>query len=233
MANVLGIEVSGTTYDIEDETARSTASSASSLATQASEDVGTLQTTVNNISDSVDRIADDLQTAEDNIGDLADLETTAKADLVSAVNEVNEKADEANKTSIFDFLTLVFGSYDGSTPLMGDTDEESFVATIPNYASYKGIAIVCGDSLYSSNSQSGRQQGKELKFLLKRADGSCEIQLMQFLGGERLVTEHQNIRVTSSGQITIYPGVAPKEDSDSDTTTSQYLFGVYAVYGIN
>lgn len=87
MANVNGIEVSGTTYDLEDTTARTTASSASSVATQASSDVSTLQTTVNNISDSVDTIADDLQTVEDNIGDLADLETTDKTDLVSAINE--------------------------------------------------------------------------------------------------------------------------------------------------
>lgn len=91
MANVNGIEVSGTTYDIEDTSARNTASSASSVATQTSSDVSALQTTVNNISDSVDTIADNLQTVEDNIGDLADLETTANTDLVSAINEVKSE----------------------------------------------------------------------------------------------------------------------------------------------
>lgn len=88
MANVNGIEVSGTTYDVEDTSARNTASSASSVATQASNDVSALQTTVNNISDSVDRIGDDLQDVKDNIGDLANLDTTTKTDLVSAINEV-------------------------------------------------------------------------------------------------------------------------------------------------
>lgn len=91
MANITGIEVSGSTYDLEDTTARNTASSASSTATQASADVSALQTTVNNISDNVDTIADDLQTAEDNIGDLADLETTTKTNLVGAVNEIVSK----------------------------------------------------------------------------------------------------------------------------------------------
>lgn len=91
MANVKGIEVSGTTYDVEDTSARTTATSAASTATQASDDVSALQTTVNNISDNVDTIADDLQTVEDNIGDLADLDTTVKTDLVSAINEVAGK----------------------------------------------------------------------------------------------------------------------------------------------
>ena len=91
MANVTGIEVSGTAYDLEDTTARNTASSASSAATQASGDVSALQTTVNNISDSVDSISDDLQTVQDNVGDLADLETTVKTDVVSAINEIVTK----------------------------------------------------------------------------------------------------------------------------------------------
>lgn len=92
MANVNGIEVSGTTYNIEDETARNAATSAAQTATQASDDVSTLQTTVNNISDSVDTIEDDLQTVQDNIGDLADLETTAKANLVAAINEIAQSS---------------------------------------------------------------------------------------------------------------------------------------------
>lgn len=108
MANVNGIEVSGTTYNIEDETARNTASSASSVATQASNDVSALQTTVNNISDSVDIIADNLQTVEDNIGDLADLETTVKTSVVNAINEVNGKliSLRVENTGLGDLVTI-------------------------------------------------------------------------------------------------------------------------------
>lgn len=91
MTNVKGIEVSGTTYDIEDTSARNTATSAASTATQASDDVSALQTTVNNISDNIDTITDDLQTVDGSIGDLADLDTKVKTDIVSAINEVAGK----------------------------------------------------------------------------------------------------------------------------------------------
>lgn len=198
MATVKGIEVSGTTYDIEDETSRS-----------------------------------GVETNESAIGTLSELETTTKTDLVSAINEVDAKVDDTNKTTIFDFLTLIFGNYNATTPLQGEDAASSFIGNIPNYANYKGIAIVCGDSQFATNIEPGRTQGRELKFLLKRPNNSCEIQLMQYIGGDRGITVYQNIRVTASGQLTIFPGYAAKTDSDSESTTSQYLFGVYAVYGIN
>lgn len=198
MATVKGIEVSGTTYDIEDETSRS-----------------------------------GVETNESAIGTLSELETTTKTDLVSAINEVDAKVDDTNKTTIFDFLTLIFGDYNATETLQGEDATSSFIGNIPNYANYKGIAIVCGDSQFATNTEPGRTQGRELKFLLKRPNNSCEIQLMQYIGGDRGITVYQNIRVTASGQITIFPGYAAKTDSDSESTTSQYLFGVYAVYGIN
>lgn len=62
MATVKGIEVSGTTYDIEDETSRN-------------------GVTAN----------------EEAIGDLSDLETTVKTDLVSAINELANGGSEIPK----------------------------------------------------------------------------------------------------------------------------------------
>lgn len=230
---IKGIEVSGEIYDIEDETARTNASEASSNASEAKTATQTLASTVSTLSDTVSNHSTDIEQLGDEIGDLADLETTAKTDLVSAINEVDAKVDDTNKTTIFDFLTLIFGNYNATTVLQGEDDTSPFYGNIPNYANYKGIAIVCGDSQFTTNVEPGRTQGRELKFLLKRPNNSCEIQLMQYIGGDRGVTVYQNIRVTASGQLTIFPGYAAKTDSDSDSTTSQYLFGVYAVYGIN
>ena len=95
----------------------SMANTAKSVATQASEDVSTLQTTVNNISDSVDTISDDLQTVEDNIGDLADLETTAKTDIVSAINEINSEVTDITLKSLnmVGKLTEVSSSFQSAT----------------------------------------------------------------------------------------------------------------------
>lgn len=126
---VKGIEVSGTVYDNEDETARNTASTASSVATQASEDVSTLQTTVNNISDSVDTISDDLQTVEDNIGDLADLETTAKTNLVSAVNEINANALGATSKS----LTISSICQESSSSFTGNNGTDRYYKNSDNF----------------------------------------------------------------------------------------------------
>ena len=77
MATIKKIEVGGTNYDIEDEVARNTASSADSTATQAASA----------------------------IGDLDDLETTIKTDVVSAINEVNEEV--SNKDNEFFFNVFI------------------------------------------------------------------------------------------------------------------------------
>ena len=77
MATIKKIEVDGTNYDIEDEVARNTASSASSAATQANS----------------------------KIGNLAALETTVTTDVVSAINEVKEEV--SNKDNEFFFKVFV------------------------------------------------------------------------------------------------------------------------------
>lgn len=77
MANIKGIELASEVYDLEDETARSTATTAGQTATQASE--------------TATQASETATQADEKIGDLADLETTAKTDLVSAINEVATK----------------------------------------------------------------------------------------------------------------------------------------------
>lgn len=77
MATIRGIELASDIYDLQDTQGRSATQTAQNTATQAQE------------------LAED---NESSIGTLANLNTTAKNNLVSAINEVNGKADGTTKT---------------------------------------------------------------------------------------------------------------------------------------
>ena len=85
MANIRGIELASEIYDLEDTSARNTATAASQTATQAGQTATQASQTATQ--------------ADEKIGDLTDLETTTKTDLVSSINEVKAEAD-SNKTAI-------------------------------------------------------------------------------------------------------------------------------------
>lgn len=86
---IKGIELSGTIYDIEDETARTNASEASENASEAKTSVETLLETVSNMQDLMNNLASQGDQIEQKIGDLdSPLDTTAQT-LIGAVNELN------------------------------------------------------------------------------------------------------------------------------------------------
>jgi hypothetical protein len=98
MANIKGIELASEVYDLEDETARSTATTAGQTASQASETATQASETATQASQTATQASQTATQADSKIGDLADLETTAKTDLVSAINEVAAKDPSARLT---------------------------------------------------------------------------------------------------------------------------------------
>lgn len=86
---IKGIEVSGEIYDIEDETARTNAESASESVTALSTTVETLNSQMNDPQGKIASLQIQADNTEEDVGDLDNLETTEKSSLVGAINEVN------------------------------------------------------------------------------------------------------------------------------------------------
>lgn len=155
---IKGIEVSGEIYDIEDETARTNASEASSNASEAKTATQTLASTVSTLSDTVSNHSTDIEQLGDEIGDLADLETTAKTDLVSALNEVNEKANFAEqldgnyitrRTRLDNLSSAGTGTLTGQGFTRQDSNPESpaQISLSQSILNFDEIEIECVDSL--------------------------------------------------------------------------------------
>lgn len=98
MANIRGIELASEIYDLEDTSARNTATSASQTATTASQTATEANQTATQAGQTAAQASQTATQADEKIGDLADLETTAKTDLVSAINEVAAKDPSARLT---------------------------------------------------------------------------------------------------------------------------------------
>lgn len=88
MANVNGIEVSGTTYDLEDTTARTAATSASSTATSASN----LANTANTNANAASQLATTAQTTATEADEKATENATAISELQSDVETLENDA---------------------------------------------------------------------------------------------------------------------------------------------
>ena len=129
MANIRGIELASEIYDLEDTSARNTATSASQTATTASQTATEASQTATQASQTATQASQTATQADEKIGDLADLETTAKTDLVSAINEVATKDPPTG---------LTCGYYQVQIPAEGDV-------TISN----PKLAILIGKGLSS------------------------------------------------------------------------------------
>ena len=84
MANIKGIELASEVYDLEDTSARDTATTASQTATTASETA----TEANQKATTAGQTATE---ANEKIGSLSDLLTTVKTNIVAAINELFNK----------------------------------------------------------------------------------------------------------------------------------------------
>lgn len=111
MANIRGIELASEIYDLEDTSARNTATSASQTATTASQTATEANQTATQAGQTAAQASQTATQADEKIGDLADLETTAKTDLVSAINEVATKESPTG---------LTCGYYQRQIPAEGD-----------------------------------------------------------------------------------------------------------------
>lgn len=89
MANIRGIELASEIYDLEDTSARNTATSASQTATTASQTATEANQTATQAGQTAAQASQTATQADEKIGTLADLKTTAKANLVAAINEIN------------------------------------------------------------------------------------------------------------------------------------------------
>lgn len=88
MANIKGIELASEVYDLEDTSARDTATTASQTAAQAGQTATQASETATQASDTASQAALNASLAREEIGDITALETTEKTDLVSAINEL-------------------------------------------------------------------------------------------------------------------------------------------------
>ena len=91
MANIKGIELASEIYDLEDETARNTSTQASQTATTASETATQASQTATTASETATQASQTATQADSKIGNLANLITSVKTDLVSAINEIVPK----------------------------------------------------------------------------------------------------------------------------------------------
>lgn len=91
MANIKGIELASEVYDLEDTSARDTATTASQTAAQAGQTATQASETATQASDTASQAALNASLAREEIGDITALETTEKTDLVSAINELAAK----------------------------------------------------------------------------------------------------------------------------------------------
>ena len=98
MANIRGIELASEIYDLEDTSARNTATAASQTATQAGQTAAQASQTASAASQTASAASQTAEEADEKIGNLANLETTAKTNLVAAINEVNGTLEETTLT---------------------------------------------------------------------------------------------------------------------------------------
>lgn len=89
MANIRGIELASEIYDLEDTSARNTATAASQTATQAGQTATQASQTATQAKNTAEDARSDVNVARNEIGDISALETSDKSDLVAAINEVN------------------------------------------------------------------------------------------------------------------------------------------------
>lgn len=98
MATVKGIEISGTIYDNEDETARTSASAAGTTASQAQTAVNTLAQSVEVLDGLLAAVKTQADSIEAKVGDLdTPLDTTAQ-NLINAINELNGDIEAVSKS---------------------------------------------------------------------------------------------------------------------------------------
>ena len=88
MADIKGIELASEIYGLEDETARDTATEANQKATTAGQTATTASETATVANQKATTAGQTATEANEKIGDLADLKTTAKTNVVAALNEL-------------------------------------------------------------------------------------------------------------------------------------------------
>lgn len=219
MATVKGIEVSGTTYDIEDETSRS-----------------------------------GVETNESAIGTLSELETTTKTNLVSAVNEVNEKVELAEqlngnyitqRTRLDNLSSGGTGTLTGQgfTREYGQPEDPAQISLSQSILNFDEIEIECVDSLVYTASRRDNYTSLARNI----------IRLKPIVSTTQLGFSRRNTRTiyrNSSGEVSsvAYNGYAMAftandilsvqslvygaEDSDSENSYYPQLTSVFEVWGV-
>ena len=91
MANIRGIELASEIYDLEDTSARNTATAASQTATQAGQTATQASQTATTASQTATQASETATQADEKIGSLSDLLTTVKTNIVAAINELFNK----------------------------------------------------------------------------------------------------------------------------------------------
>lgn len=177
------------------------------------------QNTASEAKTAVESAVDDISTLEERVSDNSD-----------SIESVSDKVDAI--TSIFNFLDLLQGD-PASQNCLGYADPESaFTFNVPNPEKYRGYAFVVGSSSYNPSVPGSFGKARDLLFCMKAYNGDTRMIVRTYLGGAREIECYQTAIISNSGQATINPGYCPKADSDSESDTSQAIFGVYAVYGI-
>lgn len=119
MANIKGIELASEIYDLEDTSARNSATAASQTATQAGQTATQASETATQAKQTAEDAKVQADVARDEIGDISSLETSDTSDLVSAINEVNGNVEKKN---------LLWSNPNPVTPMASPTIDLSFSA---------------------------------------------------------------------------------------------------------
>lgn len=162
------------------------------------------------------------------IGDLSELETTDKTDIVSALNEVNEKAGHATVTVDTDFSTTsenplknrtITGAFceDVYTPVCGTTEIDESA----NFTS-TSVCYILADSTVEANTDI-----KKVSAFVKKTEGATyKFKLVEFLqtAGKGIYTATK-----VSNELTFSE---PQEDSELVSVTLDTPFTITAGHGL-
>lgn len=182
MATIKGIEVSGTIYDTEDETARtsansalSTATNAQTTATNAQATAETAQTTAETAQTTAETAQTTAETADEKVGNLTDLETTIKTDVVSSINEINEK----NEPKVSGFLFNSSVGEEGENTLLFSTILQQTKIDIANAPVGSGLIVRFYNSYSSGGGSSFSNGGEFIKTASGWVDFKAESSVLQ------------------------------------------------------
>lgn len=229
MEKVIGIEVKGELYRIEDE---ETSGKTQTLETK----VATAEINITNLETATTKQAEKVAKIETNIGetDISELSETVEGHS----DELTEISEELPKIKA-DIDSVLFGKLEvikepeGSDEYIGKGVDSDFSFNIQDWAKYKGVVLVTDHAWDGTNILANEKANLRIPYtFLKKKDNTLKAMITSLNTGERQVTARHILTVDPLGRAVLQKGYQPKEDSESESSYGQYIFPIYIIYGI-